>query len=177
MTDYDINANKALVRLFVDTMVRHDYAAIESLLHPDFIWNTAITGDDDANELRPMQSRSLSGKALPYWKPRLDRAEALAVFKKTFEGQYEGSMGEPSDKETAKPVQVKDDTHRMRMDVLSLTAEEDRVAMEAESHVLHPSNGRVYNNFYHNLFRIRDGKIVLFKEYQDTLHLYDYLAE
>lgn len=33
------------------------------------------------------------------------------------------------------------------------------VAMEAESHVLNPTNGRRYNDFYHHLFRLKEGQI------------------
>jgi uncharacterized protein len=53
--------------------------------------------------------------------------------------------------------------------VHSLTAEADRVAAEVESYA--PLvNGKVYNNHYHMLFEIRDGKIVIVKEYADTAH-------
>ena len=51
--------------------------------------------------------------------------------------------------------------------VKTLTAEEDRVAIEAESRGEHVS-GKPYENQYHFLMRIRDGKIVEFKEYLDT---------
>ena len=51
----------------------------------------------------------------------------------------------------------------------SLTAEADRVAAEVESYA--PLvNGKVYNNHYHMLFEIRDGKITVVKEYADTAH-------
>ena len=48
-----------------------------------------------------------------------------------------------------------------------LTAEEDRVAVEAESYGRHAS-GRIYSNQYHFLMRFRDGKLVELKEYMDT---------
>ena len=53
--------------------------------------------------------------------------------------------------------------------VKTLTAEEDRVAIEAVSRGVHAS-GKPYHNEYHFLMRIRDGEIVEFKEYLDTLH-------
>jgi ketosteroid isomerase-like protein len=53
-----------------------------------------------------------------------------------------------------------------------ITAEGDRVAMEAESYG-EISNGKVYNNFYHMLHTIRDGKLVSVKEYMDTQHVQD----
>ncbi len=53
--------------------------------------------------------------------------------------------------------------------VHALTAEGVRVAAEVESYA--PLvNGKVYNNHYHMLFEIRDGKIVIVKEYADTAH-------
>ena len=56
-----------------------------------------------------------------------------------------------------------------------MTAEGERVALEAESHGVHKS-GRPYNNHYHFLFRIRDGKIVEIKEYADTQHAHEVLG-
>lgn len=49
----------------------------------------------------------------------------------------------------------------------NLTAEGDRVAVEAESLGIHVS-GKRYNNHYHFLLRFRDGKVVEMKEYMDT---------
>ena len=50
-----------------------------------------------------------------------------------------------------------------------VTAEGDRVAVEAESHA-RMKNGKVYQNKYHFLLEIRDGKIQAVKEYMDTTH-------
>ncbi len=49
------------------------------------------------------------------------------------------------------------------------TAEADRVAVTAESRGEHKS-GKKYNNHYHFLFFLKDGKIVRVKEYFDTEH-------
>ena len=51
----------------------------------------------------------------------------------------------------------------------TMTAEEDRVSVEAESHGKHVS-GQIYHQRYHYLFVIRDGKIEQAKEYFDTMH-------
>ena len=51
--------------------------------------------------------------------------------------------------------------------IVGITAEGDRVAVEAESSGQHVS-GEDYNNFYHFLFIIRDGKVASMKEYLDT---------
>lgn len=55
----------------------------------------------------------------------------------------------------------------VRFEILAMTAEEDRVAVEAKSHAVHVS-GRPYSNHYHFLFRLRDGKIVKMQEFMDT---------
>lgn len=56
----------------------------------------------------------------------------------------------------------------------TLTAEGDRVAIEAESRGIHAS-GKSYHNQYHFLMRIRDGRIVELKEYLDTQHAHEVL--
>jgi len=55
----------------------------------------------------------------------------------------------------------------INLEILSLTAEDDRVACESEGHVV-LRNGAEYNNMYIHLFRFRDGKIREVKEYMDT---------
>jgi ketosteroid isomerase-like protein len=52
-----------------------------------------------------------------------------------------------------------------------VVAEGDRVLIEAESD-MPLSNGGRYNNYYVMATRVRDGKVVEFKEYADTLHTY-----
>ena len=46
-------------------------------------------------------------------------------------------------------------------------AEGDRVAVEISGEAIHAS-GETYNNQYHFLLRIQDGKILELKEYMDT---------
>jgi len=60
----------------------------------------------------------------------------------------------------------------MEMTIHTVIAEGDCVAVEAESKGPHVS-GKIYNNKYHWLFRMRDGKIVLAREYMDTQHAAD----
>lgn len=57
----------------------------------------------------------------------------------------------------------------IRLTPLAFTAEGDRVAVETESYT-ELKNGRVYNNLYHFLFTVRDGRISSVKEYLDTEH-------
>jgi ketosteroid isomerase-like protein len=57
----------------------------------------------------------------------------------------------------------------IRLTPLAFTAEGERVAVETESYS-ELKNGRVYNNLYHFVFTVRDGKINSVKEYLDTEH-------
>jgi len=63
----------------------------------------------------------------------------------------------------------------IRFIVDAMTAEGDRVAVEAHSEGLHAS-GRVYTNQYHFLFQYREGKLLVLKEYMDTERVTDILC-
>jgi ketosteroid isomerase-like protein len=57
----------------------------------------------------------------------------------------------------------------LRITPISMTAEEDRVAVEAKSFAT-MEDGRIYANSYHFLVTLRDGKVALVREYMDTIH-------
>ena len=63
----------------------------------------------------------------------------------------------------------------LRVTPSEVTAEGDRVAVEAESYGK-MKNGKVYQNQYHFLFVVRDGKIQQVKEYLDTIHANEVLC-
>lgn len=63
----------------------------------------------------------------------------------------------------------------LRFTIHALTAEGERVAIEAESYGRHVS-GKIYNNKYHFVLRARGGKIVEWREYMDTMHANDVLC-
>jgi hypothetical protein len=56
----------------------------------------------------------------------------------------------------------------LEMSVIGMVAEGDKVAAEIRSRA-DLTDGRVYENQYHMLFTLRQGKIVEVKEYADTL--------
>ena len=58
----------------------------------------------------------------------------------------------------------------LKMTIKGMIAEGDRVAVEAESYG-ETIDGTVYNNEYHWLFEVRDGKIRAAREYMDTAHV------
>ena len=66
-------------------------------------------------------------------------------------------------------------TGPIRIEPREWTIDGDRVALEAESFV-DTRNGRRYNNLYHFLHIVRDGKIVMVKEYLDTQHAAEILC-
>jgi ketosteroid isomerase-like protein len=55
---------------------------------------------------------------------------------------------------------------KRHVEIITLTAEGDRVAVEAVSEMTFPD--RIYRNEYHNLLVIRDGQIVEGRDYMDT---------
>jgi ketosteroid isomerase-like protein len=63
----------------------------------------------------------------------------------------------------------------IRFSVHAMTAEGERVAVEASSEGQHVS-GVLYTNQYHFLFVFRDGKVAEFKEYMDTERVTDILC-
>jgi ketosteroid isomerase-like protein len=62
----------------------------------------------------------------------------------------------------------------LQFTIRGMTAEGERVAVEAESNGAHIS-GQNYNNFYHFLFILRDGKVTSLTEYLDTQLVLDVL--
>ena len=59
---------------------------------------------------------------------------------------------------------------KMKLTPTGWTAEGDRVALEMESYG-EMADGRVYNNFYHFLIIVSEGKITALREYMDTYHV------
>jgi hypothetical protein len=51
--------------------------------------------------------------------------------------------------------------------ITGITAENERVAVEVNGEAIHAS-GKPYNNQYHFLLTIKNGKIIELKEYMDT---------
>ncbi len=51
--------------------------------------------------------------------------------------------------------------------ITGMTAEDEKAAVEISGEAIHAS-GQTYNNQYHFLLRIKDGKILELKEYMDT---------
>lgn len=65
--------------------------------------------------------------------------------------------------------------HGLSFTIEAMTAEGERVAVEARSQGQHVS-GALYSNEYHFLFVFRDGKLAVLKEYMDTERVTDILC-
>ena len=63
----------------------------------------------------------------------------------------------------------------LRLTPKGITAEGDKVAVEADSYG-ELANGKVYNNQYHFLIEVRNGKIQAVREYMDTQHAHAVLT-
>lgn len=59
--------------------------------------------------------------------------------------------------------------HGMDVSFEGVTAENDRVALEAVS-LARMADGKPYSNRYHFLVQVRDGRVVQVREYFDTLY-------
>ena len=64
----------------------------------------------------------------------------------------------------------------LRVTPTGITAEGERVAVEAESYG-ETARGKIYNNRYHFLVEVRDGKIQAVREYLDTMHAKEVLVD
>ncbi|SFD43448.1 hypothetical protein SAMN05216238_101321 [Lentibacillus persicus] len=65
----------------------------------------------------------------------------------------------------------------IRLTPIAWTVDGNRVAVETESYA-EMTNGKIYNNLYHFLFVVEDGKIQQVKEFLDTEHTrYVFLGE
>jgi ketosteroid isomerase-like protein len=60
----------------------------------------------------------------------------------------------------------------MRMDVTGMVAEGDQVAAELHAHAV-TRTGRIYDNRYHMLYTLREGKITEGREYTDLMNIRD----
>ena len=60
----------------------------------------------------------------------------------------------------------------LEANIEGLTAEGERVAVEANS-TARMSDGKPYNNRYHFLVKVRDGRVIEMREYLDTQYAYE----
>lgn len=144
MANSGIETNKQLAMSFCEAFSDGDWQRIEDLCAEDFRWRAPTS--------QRRQSAALQAAPLLNADPGWSRAEMIAIFRDTKERCNDGHF-------VLTPVTV--------------TAEDDRVCVEAIGHAVAVANGRTYENRYHHLFVCRSGKLAELREYQDTLHLFD----
>jgi ketosteroid isomerase-like protein len=69
-------------------------------------------------------------------------------------------------------VGLYDPSAGLSVTIHSLTADEDRVAAELQIRGRAAAGGAEYENWYHFLFRVRDGRITSIREHLDSLYAY-----
>jgi ketosteroid isomerase-like protein len=136
--------NKQIALAFCDNYTNGAWNKLADLLAEDFRWKSI------ASQRR--QSPILTNIPLMNSEPGYGKKETLDVFRSTQEMCVDG-----------------------RFDLIphAFTCEDERVAFEATSYAVNKQNGRIYDNRYHHLMRIRERRIVELREYQDTLLVFD----
>jgi ketosteroid isomerase-like protein len=140
----DLEANRAVVRAFCEHYTNAAWDSVADLLADDFRWQVPTS--------QRRQSAVLADVPLFNESPGRTKAETIQVFKDTQANVVDG---------------------RFDLTPVAFTAEGDRVAFEATSYAVNKYNDRIYDNRYHHLMVVRDGKIHLLREYQDTLLIFD----
>jgi ketosteroid isomerase-like protein len=146
MPGHDVMAS--IAHEFVAACNERDLGRLDRLFHADFQWHIAVTDHGDPR-LRPLHSQLLGSLKLPWEKAIYTKAETLDIFSRLF----------------AIPV--------FSIDLRSVIANEDRAALELVGNGVNPANNRRYDNLYCYIFERRGDQLVLFREYQDTLLLFD----
>jgi ketosteroid isomerase-like protein len=146
MSDCDVM--RSIAHEFVAACNGRDLERLDRLFHADFRWHIAVTDHGDP-QLRPLHSQLLRGLNMPWEKAIYTKAETLDIFSRLFT------------------------IPQFSVDLRSVIANEDRAALELVGNGVNPANNRRYDNLYCYIFERRDDQLVLFREYQDTLLLFD----
>ncbi|HEX4183674.1 MAG TPA: hypothetical protein VHY34_10490 [Caulobacteraceae bacterium] len=145
----DLAQNRALADAFVTAWNGRDMAEQFGLQRPHR--RVVMIGDGDVPaKLGVKQPIEGAGMNLNWPKSIFDKAETLAIFSSIFAA-----------------------TRQFTIAPKSFTSQDDRIVVELVGDALNEANGRRYANLYCYLLQVRDGQIVLFREYQDTLLLFD----
>lgn len=125
-----------------------NFELMDQVFHPDMVWHAAITPYDES-VVSPLQSNLLKGR--PTWsKSKNNKKDTIETFRLTLQN-------------------IPD----FKIEIQSIIVDGDRVAVEAVGSATHPGNGRKYDNLYCYVLEIKDGQIILLREYQDTLLVFD----
>ena len=144
-----VEAKRALAVKFGEAWNARNMALFDEIFHPDAKWHVAVTPYDQS-EPPAFQSPLLRDHKMIWVKTIMDKQEMMAAFEITLNGFKEFSI-----------------------EITSITVEGDTVVAESLGRAVNPQNGRTYNNIYCYVMKIQDEKIILFREYQNTLLVFD----
>jgi uncharacterized protein len=144
MTEKALDTNKEVVRVWCSAYTAGDWDGLAALMTDDFRWQVPTS--------QRRQSELTANVPLMNESPGWTKNETIQIFKDTQSRVVDG---------------------RFDLTPVAFTAEADRVAFEATSYAINATNGRIYENRYHHLMVVKDGKISLLREYQDTLLIFD----
>ena len=140
-----IENNRALATKFGEAWNAHNMQLFDEIFHPDAEWHVG---------------------APPHF-----RSEPL-VFPASLKGDHTG-RDEKTIMNKAEMMEVFDVIlsvfNKFSLEITSIVAEGDTVIAEAQGRAVAPKDGTTYNNMYCYVMKIKEGKIALFKEYQNTL--------
>lgn len=148
----DLQANRALALKFGEAWNSRNMALFDEIFHPEMTWHVAVTPPGQ-QQLVPLQSEILRKIGTTWQKAIYNKQETLDIF------NYTLTAFETFD-----------------INLSSVTAEEDRVVVESQGNAVHPGNGRRYDNIYCYVFHIKEERIVLLREYQNTLLVFDVMS-
>jgi ketosteroid isomerase-like protein len=140
----DLEANREVVREWCARYTVGDWEGLAALMTDDFRWQVPTS--------QRRQSEVTALVPLMNESPGWTKDQTIQIFRDTQSRVIDGQFD---------------------LTPVALTAENDRVAFEATSYAVNAANGRVYENRYHHLMRVREGQISLLREYQDTLLVFD----
>jgi ketosteroid isomerase-like protein len=144
-----LEANRALATKFGEAWNTHNMRLFDEIFHQDAEWHVAAPPH---------------GNSGPFVFPPPTPRDQTPTCEKTIMNKQE--MMEVFD--TILSV-----FNQFSIEITSIIAEGDTVVAESQGRAVAPQNGRIYNNMYCYVMKVRDGKIALFKEYQNTLMRFD----
>ena len=148
-----IEANRALATKFAEAWNTRNMRLFDEIFHPQARWHIAVTPYDQS-EPPVFQSPLLSRHKMIWTKTILDKPEMMAIFDMTLSAFEQFSI-----------------------EITSITVEGETVVAESLGKAVNPGNGRIYDNIYCYVMKIKDEQIFLFREYQNTLLLFDVFNE
>ena len=144
-----MEANRALATKFGEAWNTRNMVLFDEIFHPDLRWHVAVT---PYGQSQPpvFQSPLLREQKMIWDRTIMTKQEMMAAFEMTLAG-----------------------FEKFSIEITSTIVEGDTIVAESLGRAVHPKNGRIYDNIYCYVMKIKDSKIILFREYQNTLLVFD----